>query len=88
VGLRRTNIPIYVYHCDQCNKDVEVYQTYDEVALTVCETCGGAIHRVIQLVPVHYKAAGFATTEARGLTGHKRHPKITVGNRDTRKGEH
>ena len=72
-------MPIYVYRCESCEYEFEKRQSFDEEPLKVCPECGEQIHRVIFATPVHYKGAGFATTEARGITGRKRKPNIKVG---------
>jgi len=72
-------MPIYVYKCYSCGYKFEERQSFGDEPLTVCSECGGKVHRVIFALPVHYKGAGFATTEARGITGRKRKPNIKVG---------
>jgi len=72
-------MPIYVYKCDSCDNEFEEKQSFDDEPLTTCPVCGNEIHRVIFAASVHYKGAGFATTEARGLTGRRRRPNIKVG---------
>jgi len=72
-------LPIYKYECDSCGHEFEEKQSFDDEPLTICSKCGEKIHRVIFASPVHYKGPGFQTTEARGITGHKRRPKIKVG---------
>jgi len=74
-------MPNYVYRCKSCGREIEVKQKFDEEPLKICE-CGGALYRVIFVTPIHYKGAGFYTTEARGITGIKRKPKIKVGLKD------
>ena len=72
-------MPIYVYRCDECDTEFEERQSFDDAPLTECPECSNPIYRVIFATPVHYKGAGFATTEARGITGRKRKPNIKVG---------
>lgn len=72
-------MPTYVYECESCDHTFEVQQSFKEEPLTECPKCKGKIHRVIFASPVHYKSAGFYTTEQRGLTGKKRKPNIKVG---------
>ena len=72
-------MPIYIYECDSCEYRFEERQLFDDAPLTVCPKCGKKIHRIIFATPVHYKGPGFATTEARGITGRKRKPNIKVG---------
>jgi putative FmdB family regulatory protein len=71
-------MPIYCYRCKKCSKEYEKLQKFDEEPLRTCD-CGGELYRVIFPTSVHYKGAGFQTTEARGITGRKRKPKIKVG---------
>jgi putative FmdB family regulatory protein len=72
-------MPIYVYKCEVCETEFEEKQSFDDDPLTKCPKCAGSVYRVIFATPVHYKGAGFATTEARGITGRKRRPNIKVG---------
>jgi len=72
-------MPTYLYECDDCEHRFEVKQSFSDEPLSVCPECGGKVNRLIFATPVHYKGAGFSITEARGITGYKRHPKIKVG---------
>jgi putative FmdB family regulatory protein len=71
-------MPLYVYKCESCNKELEVKQGFNEEPLVECE-CGGKLYRVIFASPVHYKSPGFHVTDSRGITGKKRKPNIKVG---------
>ena len=33
-------MPTYVYHCDNCGKQFELFQHYTDDSLTVCPDCG------------------------------------------------
>jgi putative FmdB family regulatory protein len=72
--------PIYIYECLDCGFSFEVKQSFTEDALAKCERCEGKLTKVIQPATIVYKGAGFATTEFRGITGHKRKPNVTIGN--------
>jgi putative FmdB family regulatory protein len=73
-------MPIYEYKCDACEHSFEIKQGFHDDPLTKCPECDkDTLRRVIGKVNVHYKGAGFYTTEARGITGRKRKPKIKVG---------
>jgi len=72
-------MPLYQYRCKSCEYEFEERQSFNDEPLKICPKCGGEIYRVIFATPVHYKGPGFATTEARGITGRKRKPNIKVG---------
>lgn len=44
-------MPNYLYRCDSCNAETEVYQSIKSDPLTKCEQCGGEIYRVICATP-------------------------------------
>lgn len=76
-------MPIYEYECKECGHRIEALQTFEQgknEPLEVCPKCDKpTLHRVFSGCYVHYKGPGFATTEARGITGRKRRPNIKVG---------
>lgn len=72
-------LPTYVYECEDCDYRFEEKQSFDDDTLTECPKCRGKIRRIIFATPVHYKGSGFATTDARGITGRKRKPDIKIG---------
>jgi putative FmdB family regulatory protein len=74
-------MPIYDYICDDCGYKFEEFsRSMNHVQLECCPQCSSPHLRIKLSAPtVIYKGAGFATTEARGITGHKRKPKIKVG---------
>jgi len=59
-------MPIYTYECENCGERFEARQSFSDSSLTVCPTCEGAIHRVIQPVGVVFKGSGFYVTDSRG----------------------
>ena len=75
--------PIYQYVCSKCGNTFEKIQNWGEDK-AICPKCGGEGEKDLfpAPVPVHYKAAGFFTTEQRGLTGQKRKPNIRVADAD------
>ena len=73
-------MPVYVYSCSCCGDTFEVKQSFTDNAVSTCTKCGGSLTKVIQPATIVYKGAGFATTEFRGITGHKRKPNVTIGN--------
>ena len=59
-------MPVYTYECEQCGERFDARQSFSDSALTVCPTCSGKIHRVIQPVGVVFKGSGFYVTDNRG----------------------
>lgn len=56
-------MPIYEYQCDECGATVEAFQKMSDDPLTVCEQCGGPLHKVLHPVAIHFKGSGFYTTD-------------------------
>jgi putative FmdB family regulatory protein len=59
-------MPVYLYECENCGERFEARQSFSDAPLTVCPTCEGSIHRVIQPVGVVFKGSGFYVTDSRG----------------------
>jgi putative FmdB family regulatory protein len=56
-------VPIYEYQCDECGASYEVMQKISDDPLTVCDKCGGPLHKVLHPVAIHFKGSGFYTTD-------------------------
>jgi putative FmdB family regulatory protein len=52
-------VPIYVYECDQCNGRFEYSQKMADPPMTVCETCGGKLQKIIVPIAFHLKGGGW-----------------------------
>lgn len=59
-------MPVYTYECEECGARFDAKQSFSDAPLTVCPTCEGKIHRVIQPVGVVFKGSGFYVTDSRG----------------------
>jgi len=65
-------MPIYVYRCADCDAEIERRQSFSDAPLSVCETCGGRLRRVLQPAGVIFKGSGFYSTDNRnGAKGKK-----------------
>jgi len=74
-------MPIYEFKCPQCGTEKEVFiRSFNEKADGECPKCHAEMDRKFSPFIAVYKGPGFATTEARGITGRKRKPNIKVGN--------
>lgn len=57
-------MPIYVYRCSNCHKEVEELQHVSDPPLTTCPSCGTeTMHKVISNVGIIFKGSGFYVTD-------------------------
>ena len=53
-------MPIYVYHCDNCLKQTEIFQHFNDDPITVCPECKQpTLQKVYQVANVHFKGGGW-----------------------------
>ena len=54
-------MPLYIYNCAECGKEVEFYQSYDvEKRIDpLCPNCREVMRRVWQPTHVHFKGKGW-----------------------------
>src|ERR1039458_5657616 len=62
-------MPLYEYNCKACGKKFEVRQKFADEPLTVHESCGGEVERLISAPTFHFKGTGFYVTDY-GKNGH------------------
>lgn len=59
-------MPVYVYHCDNCLKQTEIFQHYTDDPITVCPECKQAsLQKVWQPTAVVFKGDGWYSVDAR-----------------------
>ncbi|HEV2528004.1 MAG TPA: FmdB family zinc ribbon protein [Thermomicrobiales bacterium] len=58
-------MPTYAYRCRDCGHQFDIVQKFSDDALTVCPTCEGHIHRVIQRPGVVFKGSGFYINDSK-----------------------
>lgn len=58
-------MPIYRYKCDQCAEEVEVIQSMQAEALSVCENCGGRLRKMIGRVGIKFNGSGYYVTDVK-----------------------
>ena len=78
-------MPVYTYVCKQCGADLERRQSFSDAPLTVCETCGGELRRVLHPVGVIFKGSGFYNTDNRKSAGGQSSDSGTDGAKDPAK---
>jgi putative FmdB family regulatory protein len=52
-------MPVYEYECKACGRDFEYQQRMTDPEKTTCETCGGALERLISRTAFALKGAGW-----------------------------
>ena len=62
-------MPVYVYRCEECGSQLEKRQSFSDQPLTVCESCHGRVHRVLQPAAIVFKGSGFYSTDHRSSSG-------------------
>jgi putative FmdB family regulatory protein len=56
-------VPTYEYQCTDCGREFEVRQRISEAPLTLCESCGGALKRLLSAAPFILKGGGWYVTD-------------------------
>jgi len=56
-------MPIYEYSCKSCGIITERLQKISDPPLSVCESCGGPVHKLISNNNFHLKGGGWYTTD-------------------------
>ena len=55
-------MPIYEYHCENCNNEFELMESVGSSTEKKCEKCGGTAHRKISASAFHLKGGGWYAT--------------------------
>jgi putative FmdB family regulatory protein len=63
--LREVQMPTYVYECDKCGDEFEIYQSFTEEPLKKHPGCGGKVAKVFQPVGIVLKGSGFYKNDSR-----------------------
>ncbi len=65
-------MPVYVYRCADCGADIERRQSFSDAPLSTCESCGGALRRLVFPSGVIFKGSGWYSTDSRAASNGKR----------------
>lgn len=57
-------MPLYDYRCGACGREIEVMHGIHERGPATCETCGGAMSKVLSRPAIHFKGSGWAKKDA------------------------
>jgi putative FmdB family regulatory protein len=58
-------LPTYEYHCDSCDENFDVVQSFQDDPLSTCPTCGSPVRKVFGNVGIVFKGSGFYKTDSR-----------------------
>lgn len=58
-------MPTYAYRCTRCGEEFDVYQRFDEDALTECPRCDAPLRKLFQPTGIVFKGSGFYRTDSR-----------------------
>lgn len=61
-------MPTYQYVCLACEAPLEVFQAFNEDALTTCPGCSGELRKVFSAAGVVFKGGGFYRTDSRSTS--------------------
>jgi putative FmdB family regulatory protein len=56
-------MPLYDYRCHKCGETFEVRQKFADALLTVHESCGGELERLISAPALQFKGTGWYVTD-------------------------
>lgn len=59
-------MPTYVYECNKCGDEFELYQSFSDEPLKKHPGCGGKVAKVFQPVGIVLKGSGFYKNDSRG----------------------
>ncbi len=62
-------MPYYDYHCENCDKEFEVFQNMDDEPMSTCPDCGSVVRRVFGASGIIFKGSGFYKTDTRSTSG-------------------
>ena len=58
-------MPTYVYECNKCGDEFELYQSFSDEPLKKHPACGGKVAKVFQPVGIVLKGSGFYKNDSR-----------------------
>lgn len=56
-------MPLYEYKCAKCDEVIEVIQKFSDAPLTIHESCGGQLERLLGKPALQFKGSGFYITD-------------------------
>jgi putative FmdB family regulatory protein len=64
-SFHEVQMPTYVYECNKCGDEFELYQSFSDEPLKKHPGCGGKVAKVFQPVGIVLKGSGFYKNDSR-----------------------
>lgn len=61
-------MPTYEYECKSCHRRFDVFQSFSEEPLEICDVCGGKLKKVFSNIGISFKGSGFYKNDSRPST--------------------
>ena len=58
-------MPLYEFRCESCGHTTETILAFSDPLPTTCESCGGALKKLLSAPAVQFKGSGFYATDSR-----------------------
>ncbi len=62
-------MPTYVYRCDSCGHQFEIFQKISDDPLDTCPQCAAKVRRVIHPVGIVFKGSGWYIKDSKNANG-------------------
>src|SRR5437879_1589615 len=56
-------MPLYEYKCSSCGDVFEIRQKFSDTPLSIHDTCGGALERLVSAPALQFKGSGWYVTD-------------------------
>jgi putative FmdB family regulatory protein len=56
-------MPLYEYRCSSCGRTTEALQSFSDDPLTICETCGGELQKLLSSPAFQFKGSGWYVSD-------------------------
>ena len=64
-------MPLYEFRCESCGHTMETILAFSDPLPTTCESCGGALKKLLSAPAVQFKGSGFYATDNRSKGAQK-----------------
>lgn len=59
-------MPLYQYHCNKCNIEIEKLQNFSDTTIIECPECKGTLPRILSPATLNFKGTGWYETDYKG----------------------
>lgn len=56
-------MPLYEYECEKCGRRFEVIQKFSDAPIEACQSCGGAVRKLLASPAIQFKGTGWYITD-------------------------